>query len=111
MLRTTMPTLYSKLLFVQRLPKINPHMGDTSLFAPTRGNFTTARCLPRLPPHVTHAPLSAPPEDRRNNAVHRRKEKDYELKYVESNVRHDAALCLTQKRCEIYSSTMAHYAC
>lgn len=64
-----LPTLYSKLIMTERLPKVHGGRGDKTTPAPTTANFTVKfGSPPRLAPRVTmiHVPMTAKPKDRRD---------------------------------------------
>ncbi|KAL5106938.1 hypothetical protein TcWFU_006568 [Taenia crassiceps] len=91
-----LPSLYAKLVITERLPMVHSKWGDRSVQAPTMGNFTTHfNHSPHLAPRitVTHAPLSAAPEDRRNFASHRVNEDDPELEQIKMSQKFVDQLC------------------
>lgn len=107
-LREGMPSLYTRLLFVQRLPRVNSAMGDNALTVPTFGNFTicTKRdCGVRTGSRIglVHTPLTADPRNRRSAATSCMDGGlDYELKYGLPDQRHEASIRLAQARANIF---------
>ncbi|VDM31937.1 unnamed protein product [Hydatigera taeniaeformis] len=91
-----LPSLYAKLVITERLPTIHSQRGDKSVHAPTMGNFTTRfNYSPHLAPRitVTHVPLSATPEDRRDFASYHVNEDDPELEHIKMSQKFVDKLC------------------
>ncbi|KAM7534065.1 hypothetical protein Aperf_G00000114551 [Anoplocephala perfoliata] len=68
-IKRRLPTLYSKLIMTERLPKVHGGWGDKTTPAPTTANFTVEfGSSPRLSPRATliHVPMTAKPKDRRD---------------------------------------------